>query len=327
MGFSAAAAAPTISAAALCSWATSPAVDGASTFNFNGGTLKAAADHASFVTALTSANVQAGGAKIDTNGHAVTIDQPLLHDASLGATADGGLTKQGAGTLTLTGASTYTGPTSVSAGTLLVNGTLGSTSAPTGLVTVTNNGSILGGSGMINGPVNVAGTIAPGATEGGSTAILGTGALTLGRNSFFNLDLNSTTPGSGYDQLGVTGTVSNGGAHLNVTPGPGLQIGDIFFILLNDGTDAISGKFAGLQTEGQTFESGGDFFQISYFANGDGGSIGNDISLTVVPVPEPATWASGFLALIAIGYSLRARSFSIFSSPARRMRVRLMPPE
>ena len=52
---------------------------------------------------LTTASIKAGGAIIDTNGFNITIGQPLLHDASLGLTPDGGLTKLGNGTLKLTG--------------------------------------------------------------------------------------------------------------------------------------------------------------------------------------------------------------------------------
>lgn len=280
--------------------------DGVSTFNFKGGTLKAAADQPTFVTGLTNANVQTGGARIDSNGHTIMIDQPLLHDAALGATSDGGLTKQGAGALTLSGVSTYTGPTAVNAGKLFVNGSLGSSATPTGTVTVANNGSILAGDGVIHGPVTVGGGISPGASDN-STAVLETGSLTLQRNSFFYVDLNSPIAGSGYDQLSVTGSVLNGGAHLTLTAGFGLQMGQIFYILLNDGSDAITGKFFGLQTEGQTFQSGGYDFQISYFANGDSGSVGNDISLTVVPVPEATTWIGGLLSLLAVAYTQRRR--------------------
>jgi autotransporter-associated beta strand protein len=88
------------------------------TFNFNGGTLKARASVTNFITQLTAANVQAGGAIIDSNNLAVTIPQPLIHAAALGATADGGLIKIGVGTLKLSGANTYTGATQVDAGTL-----------------------------------------------------------------------------------------------------------------------------------------------------------------------------------------------------------------
>jgi autotransporter-associated beta strand protein len=93
---------------------------GSSTFNFNGGTLRPNVSTTTFFGPLNTANVQAGGALIDTNGFNVTVAQPLIHAAALGATADGGLQKLGAGTLTLTGVSTYTGPTIALAGTLEV---------------------------------------------------------------------------------------------------------------------------------------------------------------------------------------------------------------
>lgn len=85
--------------------------------NFNGGTLTAGADTANFVGTLMTSVVSTGGAKINTNGHAVTYNSVLTHDATLTG-ADGGLTKSGAGTLSVTGASTYTGATTVLSGTL-----------------------------------------------------------------------------------------------------------------------------------------------------------------------------------------------------------------
>ncbi len=73
--------------------------------------------------------------------------------------------KQGAGKLVLTGRHTYTGATTVSAGTLLVNGTIGASA-----VTVITNG-ILGGNGLIQGPVTIqsAGRLAPGTSIGALT--------------------------------------------------------------------------------------------------------------------------------------------------------------
>jgi len=73
----------------------------------------------------------------------------------------GMMEKQGAGKLTLTGTHSYTGVTTVSAGTLLVNGVIG-----TSAVTVT--GGTLGGTGVIQGPVVIqsAGRLAPGTSIG-----------------------------------------------------------------------------------------------------------------------------------------------------------------
>jgi len=92
---------------------------GTKTFNFNGGTLKAGAASSAFMSGLTVANVRNGGAVIDDGGFAINMAQALVHSTIGGDNAtDGGLTKQGGGTLELNSASSYTGPTIVKAGTL-----------------------------------------------------------------------------------------------------------------------------------------------------------------------------------------------------------------
>lgn len=104
---------------------------GSGVFNFNGGTLKPAVSNASFMQGLTRANVRNNGAIFDTAGFNVTVGQPLQHSAVGGDDAvDGGLTKNGDGTLTLTGTNSYTGDTTVNAGVLeLVHATLAATSS------------------------------------------------------------------------------------------------------------------------------------------------------------------------------------------------------
>ena len=99
-----------------------------SILNLNGGTLQATSS-TDFIQGLTAVNVQAGGARIDSNGLMINIQQSFLHASALGGTLDGGLIKLGANSLMLSGTNTYTGPTTLAAGTLTVNaqGALGST--------------------------------------------------------------------------------------------------------------------------------------------------------------------------------------------------------
>ncbi len=247
------------------------------------------------------------------------------HTSGTGTVA---LTKTGTGTITLSGANTYTGTTTVNAGSLFANNTSGSGTG-TGTVTVNNTGTFGGGNstavGGISGAVTVAsgGNLSPGQTGVGSTAILKTGALTLNSGSNFNVDLNDTTAGTGYDQASVAGTLSITGSNLVVTAGSGLSIGNKFFIALNDGTDLVTGTFSGLANGATvTASNNADTFLINYLDNGDSGTLGNDISLTCTGVvPEPATYLAGILALGAVGYHQRRRFAgprSEVSLPARR---------
>ncbi len=87
---------------------------GAATFNFNGGTLRPRVTTGTFMQGLNAAYVQSGGAVLDTAGFAVTMAQPLL-----AGTPSGGLTKRGAGKLTLTGLGTFTGGVDIVEGVLV----------------------------------------------------------------------------------------------------------------------------------------------------------------------------------------------------------------
>ncbi|MDY0170167.1 MAG: autotransporter-associated beta strand repeat-containing protein, partial [Thermoguttaceae bacterium] len=105
----------------------------------------------------------------------------------------GSLTKRGDGLLVFTNNNTYVGPTTVAAGTLLVNGSLHASSA----VTVEDGGT-LGGTGTIGGPTSIeaGGTLATGASVG--TLTFGSD-LTLEEGAIWDWEFIDSTPGN-YDQ-------------------------------------------------------------------------------------------------------------------------------
>ena len=142
-------------------------------FYFNGGELRAASASSSFMRAAVGSAtnpgtlhvfVSAGGAKINTNGYNITITGTDISEDS--SSPGGGLTKLGAGTLTLyNNSNTFTGDISVNAGTLLWNNYGWPVSSPT---TTVASGATLGGTAIfqnvvVQAPVGtVRGALAPG---------------------------------------------------------------------------------------------------------------------------------------------------------------------
>ncbi|HEV2502817.1 MAG TPA: autotransporter outer membrane beta-barrel domain-containing protein [Mesorhizobium sp.] len=132
----------------------------------------------------------------------------------------GAVQQIGSGITTLTAANSYTGPTTVGAGTLIVNG---NQSAATGDTSV-NAGATIGGTGTIGGSMTVAngGTLAPGnvGTTPGTLTVNGAVVLNSTTNLNYNFGQANVAGGPFNDLTNVAGSiVLDGKLNVNLTPG------------------------------------------------------------------------------------------------------------
>ena len=169
----------------------------------------------------------AGGGNVSLSGFTLTTGDASNATFAGSLSGTGGLTKEGAGTLTLSRANTYTGPTTINAGTLLVGGSgaLPSTSA----VNVGSGGALdlnasggfgsnigsLAGSGLVllgNAPLqmgfdNTSTTFSGVIRRNGSLAKYGSGVFTL---SGTLQDIGQFNIEGGTLQLGASERIADG---------------------------------------------------------------------------------------------------------------------
>ena len=214
----------------------------------------------------------------------------------------GRVTKVGTGTLTLAGANTYTGTTTVSAGTLAVGGSLGSSA-----VTVAAGAALRGG--------------APGTTGTLTTA----GNVIVSQNATFRFEASRSGVGAAAaSALNLTGSAGL----LNLNPGAGNR----FVIdLVNGASSLVTGEsytvtLATVAAAGNIRLNGGGVganatidpanyvLRSDDFASFTGVSLGTDgtntallLSFTPVPVPEPATALALAAGALALGRAARRR--------------------
>jgi autotransporter-associated beta strand protein len=221
-----------------------------------------------------------GTVMLDPGSHTLTIGsgatapgvQDLVVNAVIGESSNGGgLQKEGAGRMRLTANNSYTGSTVINAGTLQIDGSQGQSS-------VTVNSGTLQGSGTVGAVslTSASATVSPGASPG----ILNSGSFGGGSGTV-RIELNGTTPGTGYDQLNVSGSVNLAGMSLSASLGYASSTNDQFTIINNDLTDPVTGTFSGLP-QGKKLYIGQQLFQLSY----NGGS-GNDVVLSRLITPPP----------------------------------------
>lgn len=227
---------------------------------------------------------------IDTNGFDAAIHGKL----SSAAASAGDLQKRGVGTLRIDDASDFTGLASVIAGTLILDGGLGSG----GFAISVSAGATLAGNADIQRAVTISGSLAPGDGVGP----MSTRNLALQAGSTLAIELASPTA---YDRVNVTGTVTLTGTvnlTLSLLYNPA-DNADSFVLLSNDGTEPLTlgtarFAYAGVPlNEGQRFTAATQEFALSY-AGGDG----NDVVLYATPEPS-----AGLLLLTGLPLAMRRR--------------------
>lgn len=217
----------------------------------------------------------------------------------------GGLTKTGAGALSLTNANTYQGTTTVSAGTLFANNSTGSATG-TGAVSVT--AGTLGGSGTItpgsaNG-ISVSGVLAPGGalnTIGTLTLDMGGTSGTVAMNSGASFEYQLGLPGGSIGAVGASDLLFLAGASASDFAFNGnnvnfLNSGALGYYKLFDTSSNNENTWTGLTldgsgvvTAGLTYSSLTSGLTGKFIVGnaGNGGTTG-DIYFQVVPEPSAA---------------------------------------
>jgi hypothetical protein len=265
---------------------------------------------------------------IDVQANAVTIT-PFRTPLRLagGLAGSGPITVDGS-TLFIAGAGTFSGQLNLACEELGSCGILWLEDAtmPSASVSSSSSAGVLLGSGTIGAVSGVhLSPCTPGAQScsgftGGSPASLSTGSLSLDAQGL-SMDIAGPAPGSGHDQVAVTGTVTLSGtqlfAHRDLAFTP--TAGQVFTIISNDGTDAVNGRFFGLP-QGGLLNLAGTQFRVSY-AGGDG----NDVTLTALS-GEPRLVNISTRAQVLTGDDVVIAGFVIGGSTPKAVVVRARGP-
>ena len=303
--------------------------DGTARLTFNGTIVKPTQDNDNFVTvganwqSTSSALIGNNGAVFDTDGKSIAVQ------VNLKPSGNGGLTKQGAGTLTLSGANTYAGGTAVNGGTLK---TPGPNAVGPGAVTVASGATwdlglvgqtVAGLSGAGNVTRVAGGEVSTGADgaalissvknyaqlldfgNGAGATVNGVAFSGVGTGSGPGWSLEAgnlyeADSGSGYDQLMSDFRVAPAGVTSTLTFS-NLNLGQIYNVVLYTQVGAWAGR-----PQNATFVNGADTRQLLNTEPGNVGyysycfkASGTTATITMAPLTDaPFHWFGASLEVV-----------------------------
>jgi len=253
-------------------------------FRFNGGTLE---NHESstydnnWIENVLTNFVADGGANINVDRD-ITIQSPLFHDP-VAAAIDGGLTKLGTGSLTLSNECSYTGPTVVSNGTLLINGTGASKS-----IVVANGATIGDVSGTLTIPADT--TVSPGGSIGTMNVM---NNLSMSSGSIYDWEVDA---GNSADLIYVTDVLDLSAAAAN-----SITVNVVAIGVMPEDTNILF-------SAGGSINGTADKIFMSYAIGNSGPANptinGNNIEVTDIVIPEPVT---SLITLFSLAFFLRKK--------------------
>ncbi|WP_206681916.1 autotransporter domain-containing protein [Mesorhizobium sp. NZP2298] len=213
--------------------------------NQAGGKVDISSFDAAGVCNCVSLGSVSGGGDILLGAHTVKVGALNLDETISGVISDGGalakgsFAKDGTGKLILSGANTYLGTTTVNAGILQVDGSVGSADLAVA------SGATLGGNGSIGGVASGTVTIQAGGHHAPGASI-GTQTINGDYRLAGTLDIEVDTASA--DKVVVTGTVdlTGGTLALHELTGTGWQPSQTYTIIDNRGAGAVTGQFAAI---------------------------------------------------------------------------------
>jgi autotransporter-associated beta strand protein len=252
--------------------------------------------------------------KLDLGNNNVAFNSALAVTTGTGSTAT--LSKEGSGKLTIAAGNNTNLNVAVTAGTLVVNSSLGN-------VTLAS-GTTLGGAGTVGAVTTVSGsTISPGNSPGNLTS----SSLALVGGSIFQWQVQDATAaaGTGYDTLTVTNALDLSNANsgnriiLNISSLAGNGNGTALGNPLNFGPSSIRpftfATVGSLNLGSNTNINDAFTITVGDFHYTDGSTsnaglwalsfAGNTVTLTAVP--EPSTYGLGLGALALAAAAIRRR--------------------